>query len=431
MCSHTPQDELYGQLLLPDYCWTIIDTPEFQRLRCIMQLATSHYVYQGATHSRFEHSLGVAHLANMFIESIARRQPELGVEDKHRQAVVLAGLCHDLGHGPWSHLFEKVLRELGCPVDHEELSTKIMRRIVEKYKPAVMAEAVDAAASFIMGREHEGFPPWMAHIVADKECDIDIDKFDYIGRDFNRCLGTGRFEYGSLIHNCLVIDNKLTWNIADMNLIDRLFYARNDLFRRVYYHRVSSAIDAMIVDMLLAAKEQLDLRRAVDDIDRYLELDDRLLYDIEQDEDPRTKEAKELAKRIATRKLYRCIGGLRMNPKKDAGVECSQASPETIRDAIADCADDQDKDKLRKVLRIQQYHFRYGLADGDKHPVLKCRFWAYQGQEKVLVKPDDEVSRIVPVHFVEHTLSVFVTDDEYIDLATKTFNKWKDKYKLV
>ena len=396
-----------------------------------MQLSTSHYVYQGATHSRFEHSLGVAHLANMFIESIAQRQPELKLEDKHRQAVVLAGLCHDLGHGPWSHLFEKVLKELDCPVDHEELSTEIMRLIVKKYKPAVLDEAVDAAASFIMGREHEGFPSWMAHIVADKECDIDIDKFDYIGRDFNRCLGTGRFEYGSLIHNCLVIDGKLTWNIADMNLIDRLFYARNDLFRRVYYHRVSSAIDAMIVDMLMAAEERLDLRSAVGDIDRYLELDDRLLYDIEVDDDS-PKEAKELAKRIATRKLYRCIGGLRMNPAKHAGVECSQASPETIREAIADCADGEDRYTLVKALRIQQYHFRYGLSKGDqRHPVLKCRFWAYQDQNKVLVKPDDQVSSIVPVHFVEHTMSVFVTDDEYVDLATSAFEKWKAKYNLV
>ena len=80
----------------------IINTPEFQRLKRIKQLGACHHVFPGATHTRFEHSLGVGYLAQKSIESLQRRQPELQIDEDTRLTFQLAGLCHDLGHGPTS-----------------------------------------------------------------------------------------------------------------------------------------------------------------------------------------------------------------------------------------------------------------------------------------------------------------------------------------
>ena len=435
-----PEDELYNTIFLPDYCWPIIRTPEFQRLRSILQLGTTHYVYQGATHTRFEHSLGVAHLANMFMENIRKYTRDL--QDKHCQAVVLAGLCHDLGHGPWSHLFERFLTENGVEKHHEDWSVDIMKRIINRVNQgAIDKEAVEAAACFIKGEPYneENWPPWLSHIVADKQHDIDLDKFDYIDRDTLRCLGWGRFEYGRLIMNCRIIDNEITWKMSDMTVIDRMFYSRNDLFRRVYYHRVSSAIDLMIWDMLEFANEKLDIIGKINSDDsqealnQYLRLDDRLLYIIERGEGGR--EAEEIALRIAKRDLYRCVGSLEVGktqsnneengsekvPEKDEAEKIEEEKTELVAEM------EREDPELKGKLRACTYRYRYGLH--EEHPLLKCRFWKSDGGDAVKIDANDLCSFIVPVHFVRTSMSVYVTDQALAKQAINAFNAVKEKAK--
>ena len=90
----------------------IVDTPQFQRLRYLKQTGVCHFVYPNATHTRFQHSIGVGHLAFKFAEKLRKENPHL-VDEKDSVCVMIAGLCHDLGHGPFSHLWEGFVHEVG------------------------------------------------------------------------------------------------------------------------------------------------------------------------------------------------------------------------------------------------------------------------------------------------------------------------------
>uniref|UniRef100_A0A673M299 HD domain-containing protein n=1 Tax=Sinocyclocheilus rhinocerous TaxID=307959 RepID=A0A673M299_9TELE len=100
-------DPIYGQIELDPPLIKIIDTPEFQRLRHIKQLGGAYLVYPGATHTRFEHSLGMAYLAGRMINILKEKQEDLGIDEKDVLCVQIAALCYNLGHGPFSHLYER------------------------------------------------------------------------------------------------------------------------------------------------------------------------------------------------------------------------------------------------------------------------------------------------------------------------------------
>ncbi|KAK5966250.1 Deoxynucleoside triphosphate triphosphohydrolase SAMHD1 [Trichostrongylus colubriformis] len=125
------QDMVHGPISLFYPLDRIVDTREFQRLRDLKQLGVTHLVYPCSTHSRFVHSLGTYWLAFKFVENL-KRDTSLNISGQDHLCVSLAALCHDLGHGPFSHLFDGVFRDASrAPkYTHESLSIRLLRRIV-------------------------------------------------------------------------------------------------------------------------------------------------------------------------------------------------------------------------------------------------------------------------------------------------------------
>lgn len=224
MSSKTFNDPIHGHIELSYLACKVIDTPQFQRLRDISQLGGVYFVFPGAASKRFEHSLGVAHLAKSFILQLKKTQPELPISDQDVLCIELAGLCHDIGHGPFSHLFDgKVLPRLMAKGSgshdfaHEHASIAIFQLLIEENNllPEFRAAGLDQAdihfvQELILGDREEapaefqwvGRGPeksFLYDIVANKRNGIDVDKFDYFARDCHVLGVTKSFDASRLM----------------------------------------------------------------------------------------------------------------------------------------------------------------------------------------------------------------------------------------
>ena len=217
-------DPIHTAIKLDRLCCHIVDTPQFQRLRSLKQLGTCVYVFPSATHSRFEHSLGVAHLSQRVCEALMQHQPELHISKEDILSVKVAGLCHDLGHGPFSHVFDGVFIKAmfpdglknkdGSTWRHEDGSVQMFRYILEDNNInlrdfGLSNEDQTFIEEIIQGtKEHErrgrGAEKFFLYdIVNNTRSGLDVDKLDYFQRDmryanvtlaanFERFLDLGR-----------------------------------------------------------------------------------------------------------------------------------------------------------------------------------------------------------------------------------------------
>lgn len=198
----TYKDVLYGSLSLEPIVLRLMDTPQFQRLHGLKQLGTSDYVYRSCTHTRFEHCVGVAHLAQRFVEGLRNRQPELGITAVDVMCVKIAGLLHDLGHGPYSHMWDDVfVKRMGIQWRHEQGSVDMFRYMLKAndidlstYQPPIAARDIVFIEEMILGTPQEdrkGRAPdkeFLYDIVNNTRSGLDVDKLDYFKRDARNSL---------------------------------------------------------------------------------------------------------------------------------------------------------------------------------------------------------------------------------------------------
>ena len=223
-------DPIHGYIHLEPELVALVDTPHFQRLRELKQLGTCYLVFPGASHNRFEHSLGVAHLADALLTHLQGQQPELRISAKEKFLVKLAGLCHDLGHGPFSHVFDneflpRALRAkakaaspsapLQEPWHHEQASIMMLKAALEAAGLELSASELSFVSEVIDPAHYparSSSKAFLYEIVANARTSLDVDKLDYLARDCHNIGLSTALRHERLIKNCRVIDGQLCFN---------------------------------------------------------------------------------------------------------------------------------------------------------------------------------------------------------------------------
>lgn len=218
--------------------WAAVDSAVFQRLRSVKQLAMTCLVYPGAVHTRFEHSIGVRHIAGKLAEKLDIKGDELRV-------VQAAALLHDVGHGVFSHVSEQVIDESsGVDGVHEAISVYIMRSDPE-LQAALGKEVCERAADIV---ELRGTRTAVADIVSGP---TDADKLDYLLRDsYFAGVNYGRYDLGRIIDSARVItpdsrQNQLGFDADGLWAVEEMLMARHHMHRQVYGHKTRLATDIM------------------------------------------------------------------------------------------------------------------------------------------------------------------------------------------
>jgi HD superfamily phosphohydrolase len=280
-------DNIYGDIELSPLLQLFVNTKEFQRLRFLKQLGPAFFVYPTAETSRFSHSLGVCHLALTVCRHLQSLYPGI-VTDRLIQLLSIAGLLHDIGHGPFSHTFDSFVESTYSPFKiHENRSKAILCYMVEKYKIALKDEEVQFICdTFTPSIEQQKI--WKYQIISS---DIDVDRIDYILRD-SRATGVGVSTNLSMIHRMIRMmtindDGQLMFHLKASNIVKGVLSSRKELFKTVYMHKRSRSIENVIKKIFDKVDEKYNLKKIIreENIEEFLKLDDSILQKIYFDND--------------------------------------------------------------------------------------------------------------------------------------------------
>ena len=308
--------------------WRLLNTREFQRLRRIRQLGFCDLVYPGATHSRFAHAIGVYHTARRLVEVIRRQQD--GTHDRDRARVVLlAALLHDIGHGPFSHVFEQAARAAGLKKRHEDWGAEIVEEDTEVNRVLRQVDEMLPGHISVLLKEEE--PKDIYATVVSSQ--FDADRLDYVQRDrlmtgvefahLDRdwlldCLEVGSITIGEkepVAAPCLYL------NFKGARVAEEYLEARFRLYTMVYMHKTTRAAEKMLETLLRIATTDLGgeelaprdptLRYFTSkkpSLDSYLNLDDAAVWTtLSALALSSHTQVSELADRLRHRRLYKCF----------------------------------------------------------------------------------------------------------------------------
>ncbi|XP_063515515.1 deoxynucleoside triphosphate triphosphohydrolase SAMHD1 isoform X2 [Pongo pygmaeus] len=383
-------DPIHGHIELHPLLVRIIDTPQFQRLRYIKQLGGGYYVFPGASHNRFEHSLGVGYLAGCLVRALGEKQPELQISERDILCVQIAGLCHDLGHGPFSHMFDGRFIPLARPEvkwTHEQGSVMMFEHLINS----------------------NGIKPIMEQYGLIPEEDICFVKEQIVG------------PLESPVEDSLEVGN-----LYDM------FHTRNSLHRRAYQHKVGNIIDTMITDAFLKADDYIEITgaggkkygisTAIDDMEAYTKLTDNIFLEILYSTDPKLKDAREILKQIEYRNLFKYVGETQPTGQVKIKREDYESLPKEVANA-------KPKELLDVKLKAEDFivdviNMDYGMQ--EKNPIDHVSFYCKTAPNRAIRITKNQVSQLLPEKFAEQLIRVYCkkVDRKSLYAAKQHFVQW-------
>jgi len=277
----------------------VIDSSIFQRLRRIRQLAGAHLVYPSAQHSRFEHSLGVTHLAGQ-AATVLKDKGFLNSDDVAN--LRLGGLLHDIGHGPFSHLFEEVLQKRK-KISHEEIGKKLILQTEIGDLLSKSGFNKKFLADLTLGNSKYQF---MNEIISGG---LSADMMDYLPRDgYFTGAEHAKIDFKRIIQSLDVYEKKLSLDKSALYSFESMMISRYQMFKAVYFHKTVRSAEVMLLEAMSLADNELELTS--NNLDNYIKLTDefvisKLISLPEKSADLRR--AKHLAIDYQERRLLKCV----------------------------------------------------------------------------------------------------------------------------
>ncbi len=234
-------DPIYGFITIPNaLIFDLIEHPYFQRLRRITQMGLSHLVYPGANHTRFHHALGCLHLMKKALDILKSKNVE--ISEQEEQAVLIAILLHDIGHGPFSHALE---HSIVSGLSHEYLSLEFMNKLNAEFDGQL-----SLAIKMFRGDYSKKF---LCQLVSSQ---LDVDRLDYLKRDsFYTGVAEGNINSERLINMLNVVDDELVVEEKGIYSIEKFLVARRLMYWQVYLHKTSLCAEQILIRLLLRANE--------------------------------------------------------------------------------------------------------------------------------------------------------------------------------
>lgn len=250
MTSKIINDPVFGFLNIPDgVLFTILQHPYMQRLNRIRQLGLSFFVYPGAMHSRFLHSLGAMHLMHEAITSLCEKGVD--ITEKEATAAMAAILMHDVGHGPFSHVFEEA-GMLPAGMSHEDISLMMMEEIKEEFRTSAVNDGLEILTMAI-DIFQDKYPKHFLHQLISSQ--LDVDRLDYLCRDSFFCGVTeGSVASARILKMMNVKDGRLVVEAKGIYSVEKFLVARRLMYWQVYLHHTSVAAEQVLIKILKRAK---------------------------------------------------------------------------------------------------------------------------------------------------------------------------------
>ena len=456
-------DIVHGDIHISNWACSIIDTLYFQRLRYLHQLGVCYFVFPNGDHSRFEHSIGTYYLAGKILDVIKQNTPKdklslflrqindlnyywkdeyelRTLDDKLCELIKISALCHDLGHGPFSHIFDDVFLPSNIKLNkeieslplvfgnkpiikykeypfmkHEYRSGKILEWIIHSndlLRKNINLDDLDFIKSLINPKENNnGF---LYQIVSNSLNGLDVDKYDYLARDIKLLGKDMHFDYLRLISEIQIIDNIICYPKQLYYEIVNLFHTRYQLHKMIYNHKAVIAIQLMMIEIMNKLDYVLNMTTCIkyEGVDTFCQFTDTYLLSILEflinppeifgdvlysyisklvDDNGKSydyiiSEACGLYNKIKERKLYKLI--------------YSKTSNEPIE--YDEKYNDKDKYEI--------YQTKIGYVSGNKeNPLDNIYFYNtkdIQKGEKFKIDKT-EVSKLIPDLYQEHILMIY------------------------
>ena len=234
-------DPIYGFITIPnELIYDLIQHSYFQRLRRISQMGLSYLVYPGANHTRFHHALGCMHIMQKAVESLRFKGVVISSEEEN--ALYIAILLHDIGHGPFSHAMESSIVE---DVHHEAISLLFMKQMNKEFDGKL-----SLAIQVFKGEYHRKF---MLQLISSQ---LDMDRMDYLKRDsFYSGVSEGNVNSERIIQMMNVVDDVLVIEEKGIYSVEKFLMSRRLMYWQVYLHKTSLVAESILTKILKRAKE--------------------------------------------------------------------------------------------------------------------------------------------------------------------------------